>query len=528
LKNTYRPILIALLIVGCVFLGSKLVPSENNLIFNTERLSGIHKLNEILNYIEETYVDSISKDKLIEDGIDAMLHDLDPHSFYIPKSHYREMNETLEGNFEGIGIEFRIITDTVMVITAVPGGPSERAGLKAGDRLVRVNDSLVAGVGIRNEGVMKMLKGERQTTVEVGIKRKNTASLMNFEIIRDRIPVSSVKSSYMLNANTGYISIDRFSKNTYQEFKSAADNLLNEGMKNCVLDLRGNPGGLLNQAIDIANEFLERDNVIVYTEGKARPKKMYYSDHTGSLLNIGLVIILDEGSASASEVLAGAIQDNDRGTIVGRRSFGKGLVQEQVDWPDGSALRLTVARYYTPTGRSIQKSYEDLDSYHNETYDRLEHGELDSEDSIHVIDSLKYYTPKGKVVFGGGGIVPDIFIPLDSIAHNSFYRELYQTGSIPHYAFMYVDLRRHALLAKYPNWSSFDKRFNITGKEFDEFLDYAAKKGVEPNPGKSALLKERIKVDLKAQYARHLYGDEGFYPMLNRNDEAIRQSIKEF
>ena len=528
MKSVFRPLIIAVLIVVCVYLGSKLVPSGNNLIFNSEKLSGIHKLNEILNYIEESYVDSISKDKLIEDGIDAMLHDLDPHSFYIPKSHFRAMNETLEGNFEGIGIEFRIMTDTVMVITAVPGGPSERSGLKAGDRLVSVNDSIVAGMGIRNSDVMKMLKGERQTKVDVGIKRKNIDSLLHFEIIRDRIPVSSVRSFYMLNHNTGYISIDRFSKNTYQEFKSATDILLNDGMKNCVLDLRGNPGGLLNQAIDIANEFLERDKVIVYTEGKARPKKMYYSDHTGSLLNIGLVIILDEGSASASEVLAGAIQDNDRGTIVGRRSFGKGLVQEQVDWPDGSALRLTVARYYTPTGRSIQKSYKDLDSYQSETYDRLEQGELDSEDSIHVIDSLKYYTPKGKVVYGGGGIVPDIFISLDSNAHNSFYRELYRTGSIINHAFWYVDSKRNSLLAKYPNWKSFDIRYAMTGKEYDAFLEFAAKRGVEPNPRQAALLKDKIKTDLKAQFARHLYGDEGFYPMLNRSDKAILQSVKEF
>ncbi|MEQ8521515.1 MAG: S41 family peptidase, partial [Vicingaceae bacterium] len=442
MKSAFKPLLISLLIVSSVYLGTRLIPGDTNLIFNTGRASGIYKMNEIINYITDSYVDSIEKDRLIEEGIDAMLRDLDPHSFYIPKEDYREATESLEGNFEGVGIEFRIISDTVMVMTAIPGGPSFKSGVKAGDRIVRVNDSLIAGTGIRNKDVMKLLKGPELTNVRVGIRRYNADTLMNLIITRDRIPVGSVRSAYMIESNIGYIRIDRFSKTTYQEFKEATDKMLDEGMSSLIMDLRDNPGGLLNQSIQMANEFLDRDRVIVYTEGKARPKKMYYADEWGSLMNVDLAIIINEGSASASEVLAGAIQDNDRGIIIGRRSFGKGLVQEQLDWPDGSALRLTVARYYTPTGRSIQKPYTNLEAYHNEALDRYSNGELDIEDSIPVVDSLKYFTPAGKVVYGGGGIVPDIFIPIDSIIHNSFYQELYRLGGVQTFSFRYADSKR--------------------------------------------------------------------------------------
>ena len=528
MKSAYRPLLISLILVAGIYLGTKLIPGESDVIFSSKKLSGIHKLNEILNYIQESYVDSIRKDKLIEDGIDAMLHDLDPHSYYIPKEDYRDMNESLEGNFEGVGIEFRIISDTVMVITAIPNGPSQKAGVKAGDRIITVNDSLIAGTGVRNKEVMDLLKGPQYTDVNVGIRRGNADSLLRFSLTRDMIPVNSVRSYYMIDEKTGYIRVDRFSKTTYQEFKMASDELIDQGMSSLVLDLRDNPGGLLNQAIRMANEFLDREKVIVYTEGKARPKKMYYADEWGSMLGIDLAIILNEGSASASEVLAGAIQDNDRGTIVGRRSFGKGLVQEQVDWPDGSALRLTVARYYTPTGRSIQKPYKDVDDYDSEALDRYITGELDVEDSIRVIDSLKYYTPEGKVVYGGGGIIPDVFIPLDSVIHNTFYRALYQSGAITMYSFRYADSKRKKLLARYPNWKQFDKRFKLGEGDYQELLELATVQGVERNPVQAALLKDKVMIDLKAQIARHLYGDEGFYPIVNKNDLAIVRSVELF
>lgn len=518
--------MISVIIASSVFLGSKLLPGENRLLLSSKGLTGIHKLNEILNYIEDSYVDTVIKDKLIEDGIQSLLNDLDPHSIYIPKDQYKNMNEDLEGNFEGIGIEFRIIQDTVMVITTVQDGPSEKAGLKSGDRLLFVNDSLVAGVGIKNAGIMKKLKGKQYSPVKVTLKRKNNKELLHINIIRDRIPITSVQCYYLINSKTGYIKVSRFSKTTYYEFKKAADELVNRGMTSFIVDMRDNPGGLLNEAIEMANEFLTKDKLIVYTEGKARPKKVYYADEDGSLLNIKLVVLLDEGSASASEVFAGAIQDNDRGLIVGRRSFGKGLVQEQVDWPDGSALRLTVARYYTPTGRSIQKPYKNVDNYHLETYERSLNGELDNEDSIHVVDSLKFYTPEGRVVYGGGGIVPDVFIPFDSMNYDKYYNELYKKLAIPNYSFHFVDNKRSVLLKSYPDWKVFRDKFTISDSDFQKFLEFAASCGVERNPSQAALLKEKIKTDLKAQYARHLYGDQGYYPIINQKDNALIESLK--
>lgn len=526
MRSSYRPLAIAISLAAALYLGSLLIPANEISIFNQGSGAGIHKLNEVLNYIEESYVDTVYKDELIEEGIQSLLRDLDPHSFYIPKEDYTEMNESLEGNFEGIGVEFRIIADTVMVINPVVGGPSKKVGLEAGDRIVRVNDSVIAGTGVRNKDVMSLLKGPQFTNVEVGIKRKGVKDLMEFVITRDRIPVTSVQSMYMVDGETGYIRVNRFSKTTYAEFRSASEKLLVEGMKKLIMDLRGNPGGLLNESIEMANEFLDKDKLIVYTEGKARPKKVYYSDEGGNLLKIDLVVLLDENSASASEVFAGAIQDNDRGMIVGRRSFGKGLVQEQVDWKDGSALRLTVARYYTPTGRSIQKPYKDVDDYHLETYARQQSGELDNADSIQLNDSLKFYTPEGRVVYGGGGIVPDVFVPVDSLNYNMFYNALYRKGAIQNHAFHFVDKQRSELLRKYPNWKDFRATFKLSEADFESFLQYASSKGVERNPRQVAIMKEKIMLDLKAQYGRHLYGDDGYFPILNQGDPMMLESLK--
>jgi len=528
MKNAYRPLIIAIAIAGAIFLGSKLMPAGNSLIFSASSVTGIYKLNEILNYIEESYVDSVEKEKLIEDGIESMLRDLDPHSFYIPKDKFKSVNESLEGNFEGIGIEFRIINDTVMVITTIKSGPSEKAGLEAGDRIVSVNDSVVAGIGIENKDIIKKLKGKQYTKVNVGIKRKNEINIKHVEIIRDKIPITSVECSYMINNSIGYIRVNRFSKNTMDEFNLATEILLDLGMKSYVVDLRNNPGGLLNQSIDMANEFLKKDNLIVYTEGKSRPKKVYYANEKGTLQNINLVVLLDEGSASASEVFAGAIQDNDRGLIVGRRSFGKGLVQEQIDWPDGSALRLTVARYYTPAGRSIQKPYKDVENYHLETYNRIKNGELNSEDSIHINDSLKFYTSQGRVVYGGGGIVPDVFVPVDSLNYNSFYNELYRMMAMQNHSFHFVDNQRRVLIQEYPTWQDFNQSFKINDADYEKFLEFASNLGVERNPIQAALMKNKILIDLKAQYARHLYGNNGYFPILNQTDKAIVKSITLF
>ena len=321
IKN-YRPLLIAVIIASAVFLGSRLIPVDSKNAFSPASTTGISKLNEVLNYISASYVDTVAKEDLVEQGIESLLRDLDPHSYYIPSERYKEMNEDIEGNFEGIGIEFRIIGDTLMVIMPVPGGPSEKAGLMAGDRIVSVNDTLIAGKKITTEAVMNKLKGIQFSMVKVGVKRKGEKGLKLYRIVRDRIPLTSVQCYYMIDRNTGYVKVNNFSKTTYDEFRTATKKLMNAGMKSYILDLRGNPGGLLNEAIEMANEFLKKDKLIVYTEGKARPKKIYYANADGSLLSTELIILIDEGSASASEVLAGAIQDNDRGLIVGRRSFG--------------------------------------------------------------------------------------------------------------------------------------------------------------------------------------------------------------
>lgn len=522
MKNAYKPLVLALVIIGSIYLGSKLIPLDNPLLFSDSSVKGINKFNEILNYIEESYVDTIRKEELIEDGIQSMLRDLDPHSYYIPRSKYKEYNESIEGNFDGIGVEFRIIADTVMVITVVPNGPSQKAGLKAGDRIVKVNDTLIAGVDIRNSDVMKKLKGRRNTKVDVGIRRNAAADLLQFEIIRDKIPLVSVECEYMMDSKTGYVRVNRFTKTTYAEFKHATDKLLNQNMTRYVIDLRNNPGGLLNQSIKMANEFLKKDKLIVYTQGKARPKKSYYADYEGSVLDVALVVLLDEGSASASEVFAGAIQDNDRGYIVGRRSFGKGLVQEQVDWPDGSALRLTVARYYTPTGRSIQKPYKNVENYHTETLERVQSGELGSADSMPFFDTLKYYTPGGRVVYGGGGIVPDIFVPIDSLNFNAYYNALYRSQSIQNYSFRFADSRRQRLLKAMPTWKEFRENFKLNTRDFNEFIQFSVQSGVERNPRQVAIMKEKILLDLKAQIARNLYGDEGLYPILNEIDPVVK------
>ncbi|NQX99397.1 MAG: S41 family peptidase, partial [Flavobacteriales bacterium] len=411
----FLPLIIAGSIVLGIFLSAFLTPSNVNdrtLIFpQNKRFNTATKLNEILNFIENTYVDSVDKKELTEESIKSMLATLDPHSYYIPAKEFDGMNESLEGNFDGIGVEFRIKNDTVLIISPIANGPSDRLGIKAGDRIVKVDTTDIAGVGISNAGVIKLLKGPRGTKVNVEIIRQGSKKRKHFTITRDRIPIFSIDAPYMINDNTGYLKITRFSKNTYEEFIKASQGLKDRGMKNLIIDLRNNGGGILQAATKIADEILMKNKMIVYTDGRARNKEEYFSTNKGILETTEIAIIINENSASASEILAGAIQDNDRGSIIGRRSFGKGLVQEQVQWPDGSALRLTVARYYTPTGRCIQKDYgTSLEDYHAEAYNRYDNGELLSADSIQFPDSLKFYTPEGKVVYGGGGIMPDIFV----------------------------------------------------------------------------------------------------------------------
>ena len=471
-KNTklqiYLPIAFALVLIAGIWLGTNL--SSGKQVSNYR----YNKLSDVIDYIVNDYVDSVDIETLEQDAIEAMLKELDPHSIYITKEEFDAVNDPLVGSFEGIGITFRIEKDTITVINPISGGPSEKVGLMAGDRIVKVNDSLIAGVGLKNNDAMHLLKGKKGTKVDVSVFRRGVPKLINFTITRDVIPNYSLDIAYMVDKNTGYIKLNKFSTTTYNEFITAAMKLKSQGMNKLILDLRGNTGGLLQSAIEICDEFLENGLQIVYTEGKNRPRRHAFATSRGNLEDIDVAVIIDENSASASEIIAGALQDNDKGMIIGRRSFGKGLVQEQINLPDGSGIRITVARYHTPTGRCIQRHYEngDIESYYEDYYERYLNGEMYSEDSIVFDDSLKYYTPKGKVVYGGGGIMPDIYVPLITDTINTFYNLLANKGLIYQFAFDYTD-RNRAFLNSFKDFESFNKNFNMNDKTYDELVEYA-------------------------------------------------------
>lgn len=521
--SVYLPIFFALILMLGIYIGLRL-----NGVSDYQRdpfhPPADNKLNNILDYISQDYVDSIDREELLEESITEILNQLDPHSQYISREDFDLVNDPLQGNFEGIGIEFRIVKDTITVIHAIPGGPSEKVGLRGGDRIVTINDSLVAGTELSSRDAMKLLKGKRGTEVDVGVFRRGLSDLIDFTIIRGVIPTYSLDAAYMINDSTGYIKLNKFSSTTYEEFITALTELEQKGMQDLVLDLRGNVGGYLKAAIDIADEFLPEDELIVYTKGNHRPKNVAYATTQGDFENGNLVILIDEGSASASEVLAGAIQDNDRGTIVGRRSFGKGLVQEQLNFKDGSAIRLTVARYYTPTGRSIQKPYhQGKDDYYKEYYERFINGEMQHPDSIRFNDSLKYITKGGKVVFGGGGIMPDVYVPLD-YDDNEFYTSLLARGLIYQFAFNYTDKIRQDLI-QYDSYTHFKNTFSISDELFHQFIDYVEEKGVELNTQEVNDAEARIKTLLKAYIAQNLYNDAGFYPIYHKVDDAIQKAL---
>ncbi|HQX69038.1 MAG TPA: S41 family peptidase, partial [Bacteroidia bacterium] len=448
-KKNFQPLWYALLITVGIVIGVSLNSSfkgGTNILFSRSASGGFNKINDVVNYIRQEYVDTINQQELVNSSITQILQNLDPHSSYIPADELKSVNEPLEGNFEGIGIEFHIQYDTIMVVSTIAGGPSETIGLRPGDRIVEVDKKKVAGIGIKNEDVFKYLRGQEGTKVALKVKRSGIEKLLDFTIVRGKIPIRSIETSFMANANTGFIKISRFSATTYDEFMEAVEALKKQGMQNLILDLRGNPGGYLDAATMLADEFLPDKKLIVYTEGKARPRKNYYATEKGDFEKGKVFVLIDEGSASASEILAGALQDWDRAEIIGRRSFGKGLVQEQTLFPDGSAMRLTVARYYTPTGRSIQKPYKNgYMAYEEEVYDRFKHGEMVNADSTHFNDSLKYTTPGGKIVYGGGGIMPDVFIPIDTTADNEFARSVFGLGLVSRFSYDYTDKHRNKL-----------------------------------------------------------------------------------
>jgi carboxyl-terminal processing protease len=484
------------------------------------------KITSLLEYIKLDYVDTINEKQLVEKTVTSMLQSLDPHSAYIPAEDFAQVNEGLEGNFEGIGIEFNIINDTIRVITPISGGPSEKLGIKAGDKLIKVDGKNFAGIKITNKEVFEKLRGKEGSEVLVSILRSGVKSLIDFKITRGEIPLYSIDISYMVKPGIGYMKISRFAATTYEEYLSAFNALSKKGMKKLILDLRGNPGGFLKAAVDIADEFLMDGLQIVYTEGRANPKKVYKATSRGSFENNPLVILIDEGSASASEIVAGATQDNDRATIIGRRSFGKGLVQDQRDLPDGSAVRLTVARYYTPTGRCIQKSYENgTEEYYQEEMERYSDGEMISADSNKLDKSKKFVTPGGKIVYGGGGIMPDVFVSLDTAKYSHFVNKLFYTGLITEFGFAYTDRNRAELLKKYKA-DKFVTEFDLGDNGIAEFYALVRQKKIEVPDTEKAKSNANLKQLIKALIGRNLYDKDAYYPIINQTDNSLKKAIE--
>ncbi len=523
----YLPIAFAIILAAGIYLGYNMKsgqPSPGKIFQLGGGSAG--KVSNVLNYLNEDYVDTVNIDKLENKAIKEVLSELDPHSQFIPAKEFNQVNDPLKGEFEGIGVQFRIEKDTVMIIRAISGGPSEKVGIRGGDRIVTIEGDTVAGTGITNEEIISKLKGEKGTKVRVGIYRSGLEDLVHYTITRDVIPTHSVDIAFMPTDSIGFIKLSKFSATSYKEVKTALEELLNKGMNKLILDLRSNAGGYLQAAIKLADEFLKDGELIVYTEGKNRPKQHAYATSTGSFENREIAILIDEGSASASEILAGAIQDNDRGLIVGRRSFGKGLVQEQMRLSDGSAIRLTVARYHTPTGRSIQRPYEEnRKEYYHDIYDRWKNGELESADSIQFADSLKYETPGGKIVYGGGGIMPDIFVSIKQEQSNDYMGNLLQKGIFYRFAFDYADQNRQDLKA-YGSAEAFINKFSVGDELMQEFLKEAKEAGV---PKDSDLFKESVKeirTLLKALIGRNIYDNEGFYPVYLETDAVFQRALK--
>ena len=519
--------IVAISLVAGLYLGKQMNhPAQGLEIFSNNRgFTLSDKLKEVIQFIESDYVDTIQKEILIEGAINELLQNLDPHSFYIPQEQYAAVNDPLEGNFEGIGVEFRIQKDTVVVVQPIGGGPSEKVGIMAGDRIVYVNEEDITGEKLNNQLVIKLLKGAKGSQVDLKIKRSGKEDLLDFTVIRDEIPLHSVEASYMVD-DIGYVKVARFSKNTYEEFMEAVIDLKNKGMKGIIVDLRNNGGGYLLSATKIADEFLKKGKLIVYTEGKSRQRQDFYATSDGILEDMEVAILINEGSASASEILAGAIQDNDRGTIIGRRSFGKGLVQEGIQWPDGSAMRLTVARYYTPVGRSIQKSFENgIKEYKEEAYHRFDEGELFSKDSVHFADSLLFTTPGGDTVYGGGGIMPDIFIPIDTEGSSPYFGRLNYSGVFYLYGFHYVDQHREMLKDNYSE-NKFLNKFTIDQEILSEFYSYAESKGISFDEKDAGISQQLIKKMLKATIGRNVWGETVFYKIINKEDPVVKTAYE--
>ncbi|NNF01284.1 MAG: S41 family peptidase, partial [Bacteroidia bacterium] len=501
----YLPLIFSILLVIGIFIGSRInAPFLKQQKFFTPKTSQFNKLSDVISYIQQQYVDTVDQKHMVDISIENMLASLDPHSSYISADQLQTANEPLEGNFGGIGIEFHIQQDTIMVVNVIDGGPSQAAGLKAGDRIFEIEGENVGGTGITNEDVMDKLRGKSGTIVNVKVKRRNTKNIVDVPLTRGQIPIKSVEAAFMLDENTGYIKITRFAAKTYDEYLDAFRNLRIKGMQDMILDLRDNPGGYLDAATNLADEFLGSNKIIVYTKGKARPKTVYKASAEGTFETGRLIVLIDEGSASASEILAGALQDWDRATIIGRRSFGKGLVQEQTVFPDGSAIRLTISRYYTPVGRCIQKPYDgDIEKYNREVYKRYQNGELQDGERMPLNDSLVFITSSGKKVFGGGGITPDIFVPIDTSYNTNYLRRLYRNRTINQVAFDFVD-RNRKRLKEFSDFSAFNSAFKVSESDLTKILALAEKQGIQHSADEYARSKDHIAMQLKALIARQI------------------------
>ncbi len=520
------PVLFSMVLIIGLWLGSLLSKNTfQNSANSFHQGRANDKINSLIDYIEYQYVDTINKKDLVEKTIASLLQNLDPHSSYIPAADFSIVNEPLEGNFDGIGVEFNIINDTIRVITPIQGGPSEKIGIKSGDKIILVEGKKFAGIKITNKEVFTALRGKKGSIVTVSIMRSGIKELLKFKITRDAIPLYSLDSYYMLNNTIGYIKISKFSATTYDEYLNAFNDLSTKGMRKLILDLRGNPGGYLTAAVDLCDEFLSKGLQIVYTQGKANPRKTYKATDRGSFENNPLVILIDEGSASASEIVAGAVQDNDRGTIIGRRSFGKGLVQDQLQLPDGSAIRLTIARYYTPTGRCIQKPYDNADAYETEEYERYTHGELLNEDSVKLDKSKTFITANGKKVYGGGGIMPDIFVPIDTAKTNTFVNKAFYMGAINTFAFEYTDKNRKRLNA-FPSANAFIENFEISPAINEEFFAYCTKLNLQAELKDKAKIIKSLNPYLKALIGRNMFDKDAYYPIINQGDNSIMKAVE--
>ncbi len=521
LKKTsvWMPLAIAVALVAGMWIGK-------SFFNNSARWNSRSKLDTILEIIDRSYVDDVDPDSLLEASFAGLLSHLDPHSVYIPAADLQNVNEELSGSFSGIGISFNLLNDSINVLEVISGGPSEKAGLLAGDKIVSINDTIVAGQKWSDVKVRSSLRGPKGSVVKLGIKRHTSKKILPFEVVRGDIPVTSVDAAYMIAPKTGYVKINKFGSNTYSEFLTSVVNLMADGAEKFVIDLRGNGGGFMEPAVLMANEFLPAGSPIVSMRGKTSPDDSpTYSDGSGSLLNTELVVLIDEVSASASEIFAGAIQDNDRGLVIGRRSFGKGLVQNQIELPDSSALRLTIARYYTPSGRCIQKAYAPGTDYDRDIINRYEHGEFYSADSIKLDKSLAFETMHGRTVYGGGGIMPDIFVPNDTAGITSYYLNVVNAGLIQKYTFDYTDRNRDRL-EKSGDVAALLRMLPDDDTLLQDFVSYSQKAGVAPRWYYINISRDLLVNQLKAMIVRNVLGVEGYFKVFNELDPTVVSGVE--